>query len=69
MADARKWGDLQSLVVMLAVHRDHGYSANIDIECPICHENTLSYEKENFFRFSAWCSNCESGIKQGNESH
>lgn len=61
----RVWTDGEQLYVMHAVWCDKGYSANLNIKCPVCRNQTLSYKQASIFDMSAWCSNCQSGIKQG----
>lgn len=61
----RVWTCGDKLQVMAAAWKDKGYSANVDIKCPICETDSLSYDNPNPFDMSAWCSNCESGMTQG----
>ena len=59
------WTDGDRLYVMVAVWTDKGYSANVNIQCPICRELSLSYVQATKFDMTAWCANCKRGIKQG----
>jgi len=63
---ARRWNNSQLLAVSLAIDHDSGYSANLGIECPVCHEPTLDYEEVTMIDVVAWCRTCKTGYQQGN---
>ncbi len=65
MERINKWTDGERLQVLRAVWNDSEYSANVNIQCPICKKDALNYTEASIFDMSAWCTECQAGVKQG----
>ena len=61
------WDNSQCISASVAIDRDKGFDANVNIECPNCRQLTLSYDRTSIFDMTAWCSTCRAGIKQGSK--
>lgn len=68
MSDRLTWNNSNLISVSLAIdhdQRDNRMAANVGIECPVCKQQLLDYDRKNIFTLVAWCRGCLTGLKQG----
>lgn len=65
------WTNAHKIHVLCAIDQDqktNELNGRDDLDCPCCGTKSIKYRRTSIFDMVAWCSQCKTGIKQGNGS-